>query len=199
MKPAITLIACTMLLATAAADAQVNMRVRATITALEGNVLSVKTREGENLKIELAEKTSVATMKALTLADIKPGDGIGTAAMKRADGKLVALEIHKFPADRGIPNEGHRPWDLAPGSTMTNAAVSGMVEVSGGREITLTYKGTSTQLVVPEGVPIVMAVNADRAALVPGEHVFLTATVGADGKMTTSRVQVSKDGVKPPQ
>jgi hypothetical protein len=199
VKQGIAFLAGALMLTSTAVDAQVSMRVRGTITAFDGNVLEVKSREGENMRIALTDKTAVATMKALTLADIKPGDGIGTAAMKRADGKLVALEIHKFPAERGVPNEGHRPWDLVPGSTMTNAAVTGMVEVTGGREITLAYKGGSAQLIVPDGVPIVIAVDADRSALVPGEHVFLTATVGADGKMTTGRVQVSKDGVKPPQ
>lgn len=82
---------------------------------------------------------------------------------------------------------------------MTNAAVSGIVAVSGNYEITLTYKGNSAQLIVPEGVPIVMPVPADRSALVPGEHVFLAATVGTDGAITAQRIQVSKDGVKPPQ
>lgn len=199
IRPYLGLFAALLLIASAPVDAQGNKRVRGTITAFDGKVLSVKSREGEDLRIELADKASVATIKALSLSDIRPGDGIGTAAMKRADGKLVALEIHKFPAERGIPNEGHRPWDLAPSSTMTNAAVAGMVEGSGGREITLKFKGESAQLVVPEGVPIVMAVDADRSALVPGETVFLTASIAADGKMTTTRVQVSKDGVKPPQ
>jgi hypothetical protein len=82
---------------------------------------------------------------------------------------------------------------------MTNAMVSSMVQANNGRELTLTYKGGSQQVVVPESVPIVMAVDTDRSVLKPGEYAFIAANVGADGKMTASRVQVSKDGVKPPQ
>ena len=52
-------------------------------------------------------------MKAL-IADIKPGDGLGTTAVARADGTLVAREIHTFPPSLGVPNEGHRPLDEEP-------------------------------------------------------------------------------------
>ncbi len=58
---------------------------------------------------------------------------------------------------------------------------------------------TPQKIHVPEGAPVVTAVPADRAALKPGEHVFFAADHAADGKMTASgRIQVSKDGVRPP-
>jgi hypothetical protein len=38
-----------------------------------------------------------------------------------------------------------------------------------------------------------------RSALKPGEYIFTSAAVGADGTMTIQRIQVSRDGVKPPQ
>ncbi len=107
-------------LASPAVDAQNAIRVRGTIVSLEGNVLAVKSREGQDLKIHLPDKTSVAYVKALTIADIKPGDGLGTTAVARPDGTLVAREIHTFPPALGVPNEGHRPWDDA-GASMTNA------------------------------------------------------------------------------
>jgi len=121
------------------------------------------------------------------------------SAVKGADGVLIAREVHLFPTDRPIPNEGHRDWDLEPGATMTNAMVSATMQSTSGREMTLTYKGGTQKVLVPEGKPIVMAINADRSALRPGESVFLAADVGADGKLVTRRVQVSKDGVRPPQ
>jgi hypothetical protein len=187
-------------LASAAVHAQNAVRVRGTITGLEGNVLAVKARDGQDLKIELTDKTGVAYVKALTLADIKPGDGIGTVAVPRADGTLVAREIHTFPPAIGVPNEGSRPWDLEPGSSMTNARVSAMVQAADGRELTLTWKDGSRKLLVPENTPIVTAVNADRSFLKPGEYVYLNAEASADGRLTAiARIQVSKDGVRPPQ
>jgi len=186
-------------LASFVAHAQSPTRVRGTITAVDGNVLSVKSREGKDLKIELAKNATVAYMKALKMSDIKPGTALGTTAVKRPDGKLVARELHVFPADRGIPSEGHRPWDLEPNSTMTNARVSQIVKANDGQELTLTYKDGTQQVVVPANIPIVMAVEADRSLLKPGEYAYIAVAADAGGKLTATRVQVSKDGVKPPQ
>ena len=183
----------------AVAEAQMPMRVRGTITALDGNVLSVKTREGKDIKVELSDKTAVAAVQAVKLADIKPGDAVGTATKPGPGGSLTALEVHVFPANMPIPNEGHRPWDLEQGSMMTNARVTAVVQATSGRELTLTYKDGAQKIVVPEGVPVVTAVPADRAALKPGEYVFFGAEQGADGMVKpTGRIQVSKDGVRPP-
>jgi hypothetical protein len=187
-------------LASVAVHAQSTVRVRGTITGLEGNVLAVKSREGKDLRIELTDKTGVAYVKALTIADIKPGDGLGTTAVARPDGTLIAREIHTFPTALGVPNEGHRPLDEEPAASMTNARVSAMVQAADGRELTLTWKDGSRKLLVPEGIPIVTAVNADRSFLKPGEYVYLNAQAGADGRLTAlGRIQVSKDGVRPPQ
>ena len=89
-------------------------RVRGTITSLDGNVLSVKSREGQDLRIELAPNATFAYMKKVDLADIKPGTPLGTTAVRDKDGKLVARELHVFNPDRPIPNEGHRPWTPSP-------------------------------------------------------------------------------------
>lgn len=191
-----TLLLCCALFVISAANAQTNQRIRGTITAFEGNVLSVKSRDGKDLRIELTEKATVATAKALTLAELKPGDYVGSTTRKRADGVLVALEVHIIPS---TVREGHMPWDLEPDTMMTNANVASLVQAAGGQELVLEYKGGSQKILVPPGTPIATSVAADRSALKPGEYVFLGATVGADGKLTLSgRVQVSKDGVRPP-
>ena len=185
--------------ASAAVQAQTQMRIRGTITAVDGDVLSVKTREGRDMKIELAPNATFAYPKLVKLADIKPGTPLGTTAVPGPDGKLVAREVHVFPADRAIPNEGHRPWDLEPKSSMTNAAVSAVAQGSNGRELTLKYKDGSQTVVVPENTPVVMAVDGDRSLLKPGEYAYIQAGMNNDGKVVASRVQVSKDGVRPPQ
>jgi hypothetical protein len=182
-----------------AAQAQDVVRLRGSITAYDGKTLAVHTREGANVNVELSDKLTVAYMKALRLEDVKPGTALGTSAVMGRDGKLIARELHLFSAERGIPNEGTRPWDLEPGSSMTNATVSAVAQASGGREITLTYKGGSQQVIVPAGIPVVTAVEGDRSLLKPGEYVLVAATRGADGRIVATRIQVSKDGVRPPQ
>ncbi len=115
--------------------------------------------------------------------------------MPRADGKLVAQEIHILPKGLG---EGHRKWDLTANSTMTNADVSGMVSAAGGEELTLKYKGGEKVLVVPPGTPVVRPGKPDRALVKPGAHVFAVATKQPDGSYDVVRLSVGKDGLVPP-
>jgi hypothetical protein len=177
------------------------VRVRGTITALDGNVLSVRTREGEALQIHLPDNLTVAATKNITLADIKPGDFVGSATLPNAQGALVALEVHLFTAaQKGVVREGHSNWDLAPGSQMTNAILSeAPVQTSGGREITLQYKDGAKKIIVPEGIPMFTTMPGDRSLLVPGATIFTGVQKDADGKLSTARIQVSKDGARPAQ
>ncbi len=183
-------------LVSVAADAQTPMRIRGTITSVEGDVLSVKTRDGKDLKINLAPNLTVAAARAVTLGDFKPGAYVGSTAKKNASGVLVASEVHALPPAAA---PGHTPWDTGPGDTMTNANLASVVKSAGGNELTLEYKGGSQKILVPDGTPIVDFVPGDRSLLVPGATIFTGAQVAADGKITTGRVAVSKDGVKPPQ
>ena len=189
-----------MLVASVAAQTPGPSRVRGTITGVDGNTVSVKTREGQDVKIDLAPTTTFAYMKKMSLADIKPGTPLGTSAVEK-NGKLVARELHLFNPDRPVPGEGHREWDLEPASTMTNGTVGAVAQVQAnqGNELTLRYKGGEKQVLVPAGIPIVMAIDADRSVLAPGEYAYIAVSAGADGKLTATRLQVSKDGVKPPQ
>jgi hypothetical protein len=182
-----------LLVATTAAFAQAPVRVRGTITALSGDVLPVKSRDGKDLKIQLAPDLGVSTAKSTTLAELKD-KYVGTTAMNK-DGKLVAVEVHALPPQAP---PGHTPWDLQPGSTMTNANLEGIAQASGGTEITMNYKGGSQKILVPPGTPIVAFVPGSRADLKPGEYIWTSARQEADGKLLAQRISVSKDGVKPP-
>jgi hypothetical protein len=183
------------LFAVTAAQAQTNVRVRGTITAIDGNVLSVKSREGQDLKITLADNVAVSVAKAIRFEDFKPGDKVGATTLPGSNGMPVAIEVHYLPP--GIP-EGQGPWDLQPGSTMTNASVAAMVSSTGTRELTLEFKGTTEKIAVPETAALARTVPGSRADLVVGESVFIGAQAASDGKLSAARVQVGKDGVKPP-
>jgi hypothetical protein len=201
MKRLVLLALATFLATAAVAQTPVpgSIRVRGTITAIDGNVLSVKSREGKDLKMEIASDATYSYMKKLSLDDVKPGTPLGTAAVTGPDGKIVALELHLFPAGRPVPNEGHRPWDLQPNSTMTNGMVTAVAVAGNGRELTLSYKDGAQRVVVPANIPIVTAQAGDRSLLVVGEYAFIAATVAPDGRITAQRLQVGKDGVRPPQ
>ena len=95
-----------------AAAAQTPVRVRGTVEALDGTQLTVKSRDGADVKIKLADNYAVAAVVATELAAVKPGSFIGTASMKQSDGSLVALEVLVFPEAMRGTGEGHYPWDL---------------------------------------------------------------------------------------
>ena len=181
-----------LLLATTAAFAQAPTRVRGTITALDGDVLSVKSREGKDLKLHLTSNVGVTTAKKATLDELK-GKYVGVTAISK-DGKMTALEVHAIPPQA---KPGHFPWDLQPNSTMTNANLDGIAQASGGNEITLNYQGGSQKVLVPPGTPIVAFDPGSRADLKPGESIWTNARQEGD-KIVVERLNVSKAGVKPP-
>lgn len=185
-------------LASSMANAQNTLRVRGTISGFDGTVLSVKSREGENLQLQLTDSTTVSYPKAVALSEIKPGDYIGTTATPDSEGRLVAREIHLFAESARGTGEGHFSWDMEPRSTMTNANLAKKVKAANGQELTLEYKGGTQKILVPDGIPVVTAVPADRSLLQPGVYVFISARVAADGSMTAARIQASKDGIRPP-
>jgi hypothetical protein len=175
-------------LASATVDAQTGVRVRGTITAVDASVLSVKTGDGKNVAIHLADRTVIVYTQPITLGDIKPGDFLGVTSMKRDDGALTAFEVRRFPKPL---NPGHGPFDGRSDQTMTNATVSAMVQSASGRELTFTYEGGMQKIVVPENASISMLIPGERSQLVPGAAVNLTAAPGADGALTAVRIQVS--------
>jgi hypothetical protein len=184
-----------LILTSTAVFAQTNVRVRATVTAVEGDVLSVKTRDGRDLKVYLAPDAAVTTAKAIKLSELPANAYVGVTAVKKGD-RMVALEVHTIPPQAA---SGITPSDLEDGATMNNANLSGTAQASGGNEITLQFKDGATKIHVPDGTPIVTSVPADRAALKPGVYIYSNARQEADGRIVAQRIQASKDGVRPPQ
>lgn len=184
-------------LVTAAASAQAPTRVRGTITAVEGDVISVKSRDGKDLKVQLAPNGRIGTSKRITLADIKQGAYIGVTAMKAADGKLTAVQVSTIPPQAPA---GHTPWDSEPGATMTNANLTGTAKAASGNEITLEAKGQSYKILVPDSAIVHTTETADRSALKVGEYIFAVGPADpGTGVVKVGGVTVSKDGFRSPQ
>ena len=183
------------LLATATAFAQAPTRVRGTITGLDGDVLSVKSRDGKDLKIHLASDAQVATTKKASAAEFKPGSYVGVTSVKGPDGRLVARRVHALGPQ--VP-QMHGPWDSMPDSMMTNANLESSAQVTGGNELTLKYKDGEQKILVTPQTQFFVFVPGSRADLKTGETIFAGAR-NEGGKLVAPRVAVSKDGVNPPQ
>ena len=179
-----------------AAWAQTNVRVRGTISALDGDVLKVKSRDGRDIQLHLLPDTQVVTAKKTTLAEMGPNAYVGVTSVKDSQGRLVAKEVHSIGPQ--VP-QMHGPWDSTPNSFMTNANITATAQASGGNELTLKNKDGEHKILVTKDTEIVTFVPGSRADLKPGETIFSGARVGTDCKFVAPRVAVSKDGVKPPQ
>jgi len=154
-------------LALGTAEAQAPSRVRGTITAVDGNAITVDGKE----RVSLGEKTEIVFTQPVALADIKPGDFLGVTSVKHADGKLIAYEVRRFPKPL---NPGHRPFDGRDDQTMTNASVGAVVQSASGRELTMTYEGGAQKIVVPESASVSTLVPGNRSQLAVGAPVNLT-------------------------
>ncbi|MEB0045381.1 MULTISPECIES: DUF5666 domain-containing protein [unclassified Pseudomonas] len=171
--------------------------VRGEITGVSADALKVHANSGENVTINLTKDTKVRAVTLANIEDIKPGSYIGSAAVPQADGTLKALEVHVFPPELAGSGEGHRPFDLAKGSSMTNGSVGDLV-VSNGRTLTVNYKGGQQKILVPEDVPIVNLMPGDRSLLKVGAKIVMFVTQSADGTLTAQSISAGKDGLKPP-
>ena len=100
------------------------VRIRGTIEAVDGSLLTIKSREGDQMKVRMTDNVAVWGVAKTELSEIKPGSYIGVSAMPEPDGTQKALAVHIFPETQRGAAEGFRPWDLKPNSTMTNATVA---------------------------------------------------------------------------
>ena len=191
-----------LVLATSASLAQQpqTVRVRGTVEAADGSVLTVKSRDGQTTyKVKLTDNAAVRGVVKAALADIKENSFIGVTGMPQADGSQKAVEIHIFPEALRGTGEGFRPWDLMPNSTMTNATVAQMVKGVSGDEITLKYKEGEKKIVVAPDTVIVTYVPGSKDELKPGAKIFIAAAQKKDdGTLEAAAVSVGRDGITPP-
>ena len=190
-------------------------KIAGDVVGFKSGVLDVRTTSGEEVRIKLTDRTRISTRAVSDLSDVRPGSFIGTTAAPRADGTLVASEVHIFSEAMRGTGEGHRP--MAGKNTMTNATVT---SVSGGRvarstttnatvaniaasseerRLTLTYKGGQNVVVVPIGTPVMTIDVGEPSMLESGAHVVVYAATQPDGSLTAERVSVGKSGYVPAQ
>ena len=181
----------------ASAQQPATVRVRGAIEKVDGNTVVVKTADGADMTLTLTANVQIVGVVKATLADIKPGLFVGSAAMPQPDGSQKALEVHIFAESQRGTGEGHRPFTV-PGSTMTNGTVGDEVTASDGQTLTVKYQGGEKKIIVPPGVPIVRYEVGDRSELKPGVHVVaLNGVKKPDGTIEAPRLNVGRGDIVP--
>jgi hypothetical protein len=185
-----------------AQQAPAPMRVRGQIEKVDGNTLTVKARDGATMAVNVPDNVRVTGLVKASLTDIKPNSYIGVTAMPQPDGSQKAIAIHIFSEAQRGTGEGHRPWDLRPGSTMTNAAVETTATGVDGQVLTVKYKSADKteekKVVVPPDAAIVAFQPGEKSELKSGAQVIILVQKQADGTLTATSVNVGRDGVTPP-
>ncbi|HEX9490634.1 MAG TPA: hypothetical protein VF930_10125 [Stellaceae bacterium] len=175
--------------------------IRGKVAKVEGKTLTVKSREGRDVAVTMADNFTVLGVKKVSLSDIKQGDFVGTAAAPGKDGKLHAQEVLLFPESARGTGEGHYAWDLrGKNDSMTNATVAQVASVAKGDMTTLTLKHKDGQndIVVGPKTPVVTFAPDSMSLLKPGAAIFIRAVKKPDGTIVANRAILEKDGVKPP-
>jgi hypothetical protein len=175
-------------------------RIRGTIEAVDGSIITVRSRDGQTShKVKLTDNVAVRGIVQAAFSDIKENSFIGVTGMPQADGTHKAIEIHVYPEALRGTGEGHRPWDLMPNSTMTNATVAQMVKGVSGDEITLKYKDGEKKIHVAPDAVIVTYVPGDKSELKAGAKIFIAAAnKKEDGTLEAAAVSVGRNGITPP-
>ena len=173
-------------------------RIRGTVDKLDGQNLTIKSREGQQVMVALAPNVTIGYLVKKSLADIKAGDFVASTSTKGTDGKNHSVELRIFPEALRGAGEGQYAWDLVPESLMTNATVTGVTGAPQGQTLKVSYKGGESELVVGPDTPIFGYGSGDMSLLKPGAAIFIVAQKQADGTLTAARVTAEKDGIKPP-
>jgi len=188
--------------------------VRGTIETVDGNVLTLRSNAGAELKLTLTENALIVAVVKASMADIKEGTYLGSAAIPQPDGSQKALEVHIFPEQMRGTGEGHRPYAPVPNGTMTNgtltgAAMTGAAMTNGaasgstvagveGSTIVVKYKDGEKKIVVPPNAPILRYEIGSKGDLKPGAQFIVgAATTKPDGTLEANRINVGREGVVP--
>jgi hypothetical protein len=173
-------------------------RVRGTIEAVDGDVLAVKSRSGEDFKLRMASDMKLVGIVKISLSDIKVGSFVGATTVPGPDGSQNAVEVHVFPEDMRGTGEGSRPFDLRPNSTMTNATVAESVAGNDGHTLLVKYKDGEKKVVVLPDTAVVTYVPTEKSELKPGAKVIAFFRKLPDGSFEANRISVGLNGLTPP-
>jgi hypothetical protein len=173
---------------------QTPVRVRGAVEAIDGSHLTIKSRDGADVRVHLADKVRITVLVKATLEDVKPDSYIGIVSVPESDGMQHTKSIHIFPEAMRGTGEGQRPWDTGPMSLMTNGSVRTKVSAKDGQLLTIKAKDEEKKIVVDEGTPIVAFTTGTMDDLKVGAQVIISNAVKSeDGTFEAPAINVGRN------
>lgn len=174
-------------------------RVRGEIASVQDRALTVQTRDGQAVQVDLAADAKVFAMAPGRAEALAEKSVIGAAAVKQPDGRMKALTVVVYPANLPDTGEGYLTWDLAPDSMMVQGEVRSIETGADGQVVQIYYPQAGATLLIPPGTPVIALEAADTGLLRQGAHVVIpNAEKGSGEALTAALVAVGKDGYVPP-
>lgn len=184
-------------LAITAATAQAEpLRVRGTVSAVDGATITVENAAGQAIEVTLTEPV-VLMYRDIALTDVPENAYVAVPSIPAADGQRRALGLVVFPeAMRGL-DEGFKSWDLTPESGMTNASVAQIVARGGENVLTVSYGDEQQTIFVPSTAPVTTFAPAPEEKIKVGDNVVVFADDN-NGTVSGKFVGVHENGGLPP-
>jgi hypothetical protein len=178
-------------------------RISGTIERVDGNTVFGKGADGSTIVVRLADKAAITAVLKATVADIEPGDYVGTGAMPQADGTQKAVELRIFPKPQEDGGHFYEGWYGAPNGTMTNGFAQPVVATTGAGGasdpiIVVKYPQGEKRIVIPATAHVVRNVFGSKDDLKAGAAFRVQAVAKQpDGSYTASAINVGRDGARP--
>jgi hypothetical protein len=156
------------------AIAQVYQPLRGSIERMDGQTLAVREPGGDAQNVKLADGVRVFTLKAASLADVKPGGLVGITTQPQVDGSQKAAEIYIF-----LDEPTHEPWmfparrPVISSDEGTLTYIEGPVISNDGKAVVTKYKDSERKTPVPEDVRVVVVTPATVADIKAGQYCFI--------------------------
>jgi hypothetical protein len=185
------------------AAAQGVPRIKATVVAFDGAVITVKPEgEKDTMKIGVRPATQIMKQDEKALADIPAGAFVGATLTRTAQGGYRAQEVHVFPENLRGSGEGLYP--ASPGSD--HFILDGAVTAVSSNSLSVKFRGASGEgaactgrapadplkgcqgnasVTVEAGTPVMALSQADKALITPGAVLAMSIMAGPDGKPVT--------------
>lgn len=172
-------------------------RVRGELVSALPETLVIKSRNGNDVPVRIDGKTAVVGLRKIALTDLIANAFVGVAAVPGRDNEQIAVSVHVFPESSRGSNEGSRPYDLKPGSSMTNGAIVEHVKRVEENLLVVKYRDGEKRFVVTPETSLVAFEPGQQDELTSGAKVVATVEDRPDGTKYASRILVGRDGVIP--
>jgi hypothetical protein len=179
-------------------------RVSGTIERVDGNTIYGKGSDGGAVTLKLADNVAITAVMKATVADIKPGDYVGTGAVPQADGSQKAVELRIFPRPQADGGHFYEGWPGATNGTMTNGfvqpagTVGATLAGAGDPTIVVKYPQGEKRIVISPKAHVVRNVFGSKDDLKAGAVFRANAAAKQpDGTYTAAAISVGRDGARP--